>query len=134
MTIKTILGTALLSMTAFAADSVQRADVNFSFRTPSGVHEAGAYNLVVRQAPATVHLELRSVETGKTVMFFPLSNLAPKRSGENPRLVFKCAASNCDLAEVWSFSQGFAVRQPKGGAAEPERVAVTVPLKTGATE
>jgi hypothetical protein len=134
MTLKTILGTALLSMTAFAGDSIQKADVNFSFRTPSGVHEAGTYHLMVRQAPASAHLELRSVETGKAVMFFPLSNLTPKRAGEQPRLVFKCGGSNCNLAEVWTFSQGFSVRQPKAGAGEPERVAVTVPMRAGATE
>lgn len=129
MNIRTILTTAILSASAFAADSAQSVDVNFAFRTPTGEHGAGAYQLQVRQTPNVVLMELRSAETGKAVLFYPVTSLAAKR-GEQPRLVFKCGGSVCDLAEVWSDSQGFAIRQRKPIAGEAEGVAVSVPINS----
>ena len=127
MKIRTILATTILSASAFAADSTQKVDVNFAFRTPSGEHAAGAYTMQVRQTPTMALMELRSAETGKTVLFYPVSSLLAKR-GEQPRLVFKCGGSGCDLAEVWSDAEGFAIRQRKPVAGE-DRVAVAVPMK-----
>lgn len=132
MKIKTILTTAILSASAFAADSAQKVDVSFAFRTPTSEHAAGAYNLQVRQTAHLVLMELRSAETGKAVLFYPVTSLAARR-GEQPRLVFKCGGSVCDLAEVWSDSQGFAIHQRKPIAGEAERVAVSVPVKSSNT-
>ena len=133
MTLKTILATALLSTAAFAADTRQKADISFAFRTPTGDHPAGAYNLVIRESAISAHMELRSAETGKTVMFYPITTMQAKR-GEEPRLVFKCAAANCDLAEIWTSNEGYAVRQRKRTPAEAERLAIVVPVKSGVSE
>jgi hypothetical protein len=133
MKIKTIIATALLSTTAFAADTLQKADIGFAFRSPTGEHAAGEYKLRIRQNPASAHMELRSSETGKTVMFYPMSPLQAKR-GEQPRLVFKCGGANCDLAEIWTDHVGYAVRQRTPTPAEAERMAVVVPVKSGVSE
>lgn len=133
MNIKTILATALLSTSAFAADAQQKVDVGFAFRTPTGDHAPGAYSLNIRQTAASAHMELRSVETGKAVLFYPLSTLQATR-GEQPRLVFKCADANCDLAEIWTSHAGYAVRQRKGAAAESEKLAIVVPATASTAE
>jgi len=133
MNIKTIIATALLSTSAFAADTMQKADIGFAFRSPTGQHTAGEYKLVIRQTAASAHMELRSAETGKTVLFYPMSTLQAKR-GEQPRLVFTCGESNCDLAEIWTSQQGYAVHTRKPTPAEAERMAVVVPVKSGVSE
>lgn len=133
MRMKTILATALLSTSAFAADTMQKADIGFAFRTPTGEHTAGEYKLVIRKTASSAHMELRSTETGKTVLFYPMSTLQAKR-GEQPRLVFKCGESNCDLAEIWTSHQGYAVRGRKLTPAEAERMALVVPVTSGVSE
>ena len=134
MKIKTIIATALLSTSAFAADArLQKADIGFAFRTPTGEHAPGAYSLVIRQSAVSAHVEVRNAETGKVVMFYPTSNLEARRH-ETPRLVFKCGGSECDLAEIWTSQQGYAIRQRKPAAAEAERVAMVVPMTNKASE
>ena len=134
MNIKTIIATALLSTSAFAADTrLQKADIGFAFRTPTGEHAPGAYNLVIRQTAVSAHVEVRNAETGKVVMFYPTSNLQAKRD-EKPRLVFKCGGSDCDLAEIWTSQQGYAFRQRKPTPAEAERLAIVVPMTNNASE
>jgi hypothetical protein len=125
---RTLLAAAFLSITAFGATVSETADVNFKFRTPAGEHAAGSYKLLIRDnAPVAGLVELRNTQTGDSVMFYPVSAVQGKRSGENPRLVFKCAAGNCNLAEIWTSTRGFTIRQRKPTPAEAERMATSVP-------
>jgi hypothetical protein len=130
---RTILTAAILSVSAFGATVTQKADLKFPFRTPAGEHAAGSYTLQIRDNPGTGGIvELRSKETGKAVMFYPASQLVSNRR-EIPRMVFKCTASECRLAEIWTSSQGFAVRNRTPSPAEAERP-VTITLSTSSDE
>ncbi len=61
---RAILAAAFLSTTAFGLTN-QKADLGFSFRTPSGEHAAGKYTLQIRDNAGTNGIiQLRSAETG----------------------------------------------------------------------
>ena len=125
---RTLVAAAFLSITAFGATVTESADINFKVRTPAGEHAAGSYRLLIRDNAAVAGLvELRNTQTGDSVMFQPVSGVQGKLSGENPRLVFKCAAGNCNLAEIWTSTRGFTIRQRKPTPAEVERMAAAVP-------
>lgn len=133
---RTILAAAFLSTTAFGATVIQKADLKFPFTTPAGKHEAGVYNLQIRDNPGTGGMiEMRNAATGKAVLFYPNSPLFTYKKGLSPRMVFKCNGSQCNLAEIWTNSQGYAIRQRKPTPAEAERMAVTtVTVATAAAE
>ena len=132
---RTLLAAAFLSMSAFGATVSQKADMKFAFTTPSGEHAAGTYNLNIRENAATGALiELRSAETGKAVMFYPLSTLTTYKRGQAPRMVFKCTDAKCSLAEIWTSSQGYAIRQRKQTPDEAAKLAITVPVTAAAAE
>jgi hypothetical protein len=130
-----LLAAAFLSTSAFANTTTQKADLNFAFSTPAGKHDAGSYKLQIRDNPGTGGIiELRNAETGKAVMFYPVSMITTYKQSEAPRMVFKCADSQCSLAEIWTGTQGYAIRQRKRTPAEAEKVAVTVSVSTAAAE
>lgn len=126
-----------LLLSAVAGQAAQSFDVKFNFRTPAGEHTAGRYSVEVRDnmAGATKLVYLRSEETGKAVIFYPVAGLQKMNGEGRARLAFKCSDSGCNLAEVWSNANfGWTVRQRKQTPAEAERMAIVVPAGNPVSE
>ena len=121
-TIRTLLlsGAAL----AVAAQAGQSFNVQFPFRTPAGDMPAGKYQTEVRQLATAQYIELRNVETKRSVILYPTNPVTDIRGHETPRLEFACGTSGCDLKRLWrDGASGHDFRQKKLTPAEKERLA-----------
>jgi hypothetical protein len=99
-----VAAVAGLLLSAVAGQAAQNFDINFTFRTPAGEHAPGMYSFEVRDgiSGATKVVYLRDVETGKAVLFYPISGLEKMKAEGPARLTFKCNDVGCNLAEVWT--------------------------------
>jgi hypothetical protein len=92
----------LLATTAYSQHNVLTAKIPFGFRAVGSDLPAGPYE--VRQTSGSSRaLELRNLDTGKTV-FIPSKDPALSEAGDaRPRLIFQCGGEgNCSLARLWS--------------------------------
>jgi hypothetical protein len=97
---------ALGALTAAAAFSsgwgVQNAKVPFAFRAGGMEMPAGTYSVEPQIGRATPMFVVRNAETGKSSVVMTPVSVAPDETleGQQARLVFHCAGTECALAEV----------------------------------
>jgi hypothetical protein len=112
---------ALVATAAYGQDSAMTAKIPFAFRVVGSDLPAGRYKV----SPATGNsrnMELRNMDTGKTVFIASKSPLTESKDAR-PRLIFKCGSEEgCSLATLWS-GTGTGLEFPSPGltAAQKER-------------
>jgi hypothetical protein len=125
--LKRTLTAALLTLAATAAYGQQQyamtANIPFSFRAVGSDLPAGRYK--VDRTPGNAGtMELRNIDTGKTV-FIPAKG-APIAEAKNarPRLIFQCGGDEgCSLERLWSGTgSGLEFPTPALTAAQKERL------------
>jgi hypothetical protein len=114
------------------------AEIPFSFHAGNQEYAAGTYetSLMPTAGGARV-LKILNVETGAARLAMAANNAYPNSASEKQsgaRLVFKCAGSDCALAQIWMGSDTgmlFRTRSAKGG--ESMHIAV-IRLRTSAAD
>ncbi len=93
-----VIGTALAGVVAVnAADKTITANVPFTFYVGSTVMPQGAYR--VNELANGGVVALNTMGAAKAITTYDLTG---KSLDEAPRLVFRCYADTCFLAEVWA--------------------------------
>jgi hypothetical protein len=119
---------ALLTLVASAAygqTEPMTAKISFAFRAVGSDLPAGHYKLapVSGNAGSMGTMELRNMDTGKTVFFSSKDASTAESKDARPRLVFQCGGEGgCSLASVWSGTgAGLEFATPAFTAAQRER-------------
>jgi hypothetical protein len=127
-----ILATAVLSFsmtTVFAQDMKLKAEVPFAFHIGNQEYAAGTYETSVIGTNTGVKiLKIVNVATGSPRLVMATTNVYPRNAASREsgaRLVFRCAASNCALSQIWSGGEmGMQFRTPAAKSGEPMHLAV----------
>ena len=101
------------------------ATVPFSFHVKGAEMPAGQYSVsrIATAGAPVLHILNQKAHRGAIVM---ASGTVDTKAGSPPRIVFRCTAGVCSLAEIWgaTASPGVVFNQPKGKSDDVPRLAV----------
>ena len=132
ITTMTIAAATMLVATGAASAQALSAEIPFAFTAGNTHMQPGAYRLTAsRTGSKAVLLALYNLDTRSTAMAVAHGQADSFRHDPQAKLMFRCAADDCTLENIWTGPYGSNLRlpEPRGGKALGAIRIVTVNLK-----
>ena len=115
---------ALTGVASMASAQQMKSDIPFPFRVSGTLMPAGSYQISETNNSGRPIFYVRNMDTNRPVMLLPEQNIGTLRGSTDTKLVFRCGASGCALAQIWTGSAwgAYSVHTPK----EVERAELTM--------
>ena len=120
-----VTASVLVTTSVSAMDGQNRlaAHVPFSFKAGKITLEAGDYYIAPNSLAIISTLVLHNADTQKDVLML-VQNAIYQSKDNRPRIVFRCAARECVISQVFTGADGWQFVAPKRSLAEKDSQAV----------
>ena len=109
---------ALTGVVSVASAQQLKSEIPFPFRVSGTLMPAGTYEIGEGSRGAGPVFRMLNTDVHRPVLVVPESNLGPSNHSTDAKLVFRCGASGCALAQIWTGKAygAYSVHTPKEDA------------------
>lgn len=106
---------ALTGVASLASAQRLKSEVPFPFRVSGTLMPAGTYQISESEGASGRIFNMLNTDVHRPVIVLPGANLGVNTNYSDAKLVFRCGAAGCALAEIWTGKMlgAYAVPTPK---------------------